>query len=257
MEWSSFNLTPATHRSYGIAINDNLAKQIQLLYNAYLNEYIPFGGSVPSNWTNIQLSDIAEFVGGYSYKGNELTASNTAMATIKNFDRTGGFKLDGYKEIIPSSKLKETQHAELFDILVAHTDLTQNADVIGNAELILSKSGYDSIVFSMDLVKVKPIENKISRFLLAAILQDKKFKGHCLGYVNGTTVLHLSKKALPDYSLMLPQNISILDSLNDSLQAMYIQIAKNIEENRELTTLRDILLPKLMLGVLDVYNITL
>ncbi|MFR9066016.1 MAG: hypothetical protein ACLVJH_02895 [Faecalibacterium prausnitzii] len=44
----------------------------------------------------------------YSYKGSELTDSTIAMATIKNFDRKGGFKLDGYKEIIPSSKLKES-----------------------------------------------------------------------------------------------------------------------------------------------------
>ncbi len=78
------------------------------------------------------------------------------MATIKNFDRKGGFKLDGYKEILPSNKLKPAQHADLFDILIAHTDLTQNAEVIGNAEMIMSKSGYSDIVFSMDLVKVLP-----------------------------------------------------------------------------------------------------
>ena len=111
---------------------------------------------MPNDWSEMSLSSIADFVNGYSYKGTELTESNIAMATIKNFDRKGGFKLDGYKEIIPSNKLKDTQHAELFDTLVAHTDLTQNAEVIGNAEPVMSKSGYDDIVFSMDLVKVVP-----------------------------------------------------------------------------------------------------
>ncbi|MFR9066015.1 MAG: hypothetical protein ACLVJH_02890 [Faecalibacterium prausnitzii] len=67
-------------------------------------------------------------------------------------------------------------------------------EVIGNAEPVMSKSGYDDIIFSMDLVKVLPKKENVSKFLLAAILQDKKFKAHCLGYVNGTTVLHLSKK---------------------------------------------------------------
>ena len=188
-----------------LLVNDNLAKQIKLTEEAWMINYQPFDGQKPDDWQLISLSDIADFVSGYSYKGNELQQSNIAMATIKNFNRNGGFKLDGYKELKPSLKIKTNQYAKQFDILVAHTDLTQNAEVIGNAELILSLSKYEEIVFSMDLVKVVP-KNGISKFLLAALLQDQRFKAHCLGYINGTTVLHLSKKALPDYQLYFPVN---------------------------------------------------
>lgn len=239
------------------AINDNLLEQIRTLCTAWLSDYKPFDGAVPSDWVETPLSDIAEFVSGYSYKGSELTDSTIAMATIKNFDRKGGFKLDGYKEIIPSSKLKESQHAELFDTLVAHTDLTQNAEVIGNAEPVMSKSGYDDIVFSMDLVKVLPKKENVSKFLLAAILQDKKFKAHCLGYVNGTTVLHLSKKALPEYKLFLPSDLSKLRPLDEIVTTLYKQISSNISENTYLEELRVALLPKLMSGELDVSGIDL
>ncbi len=177
------------------------------------------------------------------------------MATIKNFDRNGGFKLDGYKEICPSSKLKDHHHAQMFDILVAHTDLTQNADVIGNAELILNKADYEDIVYSMDLVKVSPKREDVSVFLLAALLQNQDFKQHCLGYVNGTTVLHLSKKALPDYKLYLPENLTVLEPLTNILESYYKQIAIKIEENNNLIHLRDSLLPKLMSGEIDVSNL--
>jgi len=239
------------------AINNNLLEQIKTICTAWLSEYKPFDGVMPSDWVETPLSDIAEFISGYSYKGTELTDSTIAMATIKNFDRKGGFKLDGYKEIIPSSKLKESQHAELFDTLVAHTDLTQNAEVIGNAELVMSKSGYDDIVFSMDLVKVLPKKDGVSKFLIAAILQDKKFKAHCLGYVNGTTVLHLSKKALPEYKLLLPSDFSTLKPLDEVVTALYKQVSSNISENTYLEELRESLLPKLMSGELDVSNIDL
>ena len=234
------------------AINDNLLEQIRTLCTAWLSDYEPFDGVIPYDWVETPLSDIAEFISGYSYKGAELTDSTIAMATIKNFDRKGGFKLDGYKEIIPSSKLKESQHAELFDTLVAHTDLTQNAEVIGNAEPVMSKSGYDDIVFSMDLVKVLPKKESVSKFLIAAILQDKKFKAHCLGYVNGTTVLHLSKKALPEYKLFLPSDLSKLRPLDEVVTALYRQISSNISENTYLEELRESLLPKLMSGEIDV-----
>ena len=239
------------------AINDNLLEQIRTLCTAWLSDYEPFDGVIPYDWVETPLSDIAEFISGYSYKGAELTDSTIAMATIKNFDRKGGFKLDGYKEIIPSSKLKESQHAELFDTLVAHTDLTQNAEVIGNAEPVMSKSGYDDIVFSMDLVKVLPKKESVSKFLIAAILQDKKFKSHCLGYVNGTTVLHLSKKALPEYKLFLPSDFSTLKPLDEVVTALYKQVSSNISENTYLEELKESLLPKLMSGELDVSAIEL
>ena len=239
------------------AINDNLAEQIRTLCNSWLSDYEPFGGTCPDDWEHTPLSSFAKFISGYSYKGSELQESTTAMATIKNFDRKGGFKLDGYKEIMPSSKLKSEHHVELFDTLVAHTDLTQNAEVIGNAEPVLSFSGYGDIIFSMDVVKVIPDNPAISKFLIAAMLQTRQFKGHCLGYVNGTTVLHLSKKALPEYSLMLPKDLSILAPLDEAVSSMYRQKALNIDENVQLANLRDSLLPQLMSGKLDVSGLDL
>ena len=225
--------------------------------NAWLNDYEPFGGVCPDDWELTPLSSFAQFISGYSYKGAELQNSSVAMATIKNFDRKGGFKLDGYKEIVPSSKLKPEHHANLFDTLVAHTDLTQNAEVIGNAEPVLSFSGYQDIIFSMDVVKVLPTNPQVSKFLIAALLQTQKFKGHCLGYVNGTTVLHLSKKALPEYSLLMPKDFSILKPLDNAVSVMYQRMASNIDENVHLTLLRDSILPRLMSGELDVSELEL
>lgn len=237
------------------AINHNLQQQIQALVSAWFCTFEPFGGAAPDNWSTRNLSDIADFIGGYAYKGNELVESTTAMATIKNFERSGGFKLDGFKEIQPSNKLKTTQHLELYDILVAHTDLTQNAEVIGNAEMVMSLSKYRDAIFSMDLVKVVPKQGGVSRFLLAALLQNRVFKAHCLGYVNGTTVLHLSKKALPEYELLLPDNLSELSPIDEAITALYLQISANIEEISQLQSLRDTLLPRLMSGEIDVSEV--
>lgn len=238
-------------------INHNLQQQIQALFSAWFCTFEPFGGTVPSNWSTRNLSEIAEFVGGYAYKGNELMKSTTVMATIKNFERTGGFKLDGFKEIRPSNKLKSTQRLALYDILVAHTDLTQNAEVIGNAEMVMSLLDYHDAIFSMDLVKVVPKPGCLSQFLVAALLQNRVFKAHCLGYVNGTTVLHLSKKALPEYKLLLPNDLSVLSPLDKAITALYLQISANIEENSRLELLRETLLPQLMSGEIDVSNIKL
>ena len=227
-------------------INDNLEQQTQALFKSW------FVDNPKPNWSETTFSEVANFIGGYSYKGEELTdSSNIAMVTIKNFGRNGGFKADGFKGIAPFVKLKECHYANLFDILVAHTDLNQNADVIGNAELLLTYGRYDGIIFSMDLVKVLPKNNFPYRFLLAAMLKNKIFKGHCLGYVNGTTVLHLSKKALPNFEVKIPPKAEA-KTMNDALAPYYQRMAEVLQENDRLIHLRDTLLPKLMSGELNI-----
>ena len=225
-------------------INHNLEEQIQTLYREW------FIDNPKTEWATIALSEVATFVSGYSYKGNEIVDfSETAMATIKNFERNGGFKLDGYKPISPSSNLKEEQYAELFDILVAHTDLTQNAEVIGNAEIILSKDSYSDIIFSMDLVKVVAKESFPYQFLLALLLKNPIFKSHCIGYVNGTTVLHMNKRALPDFNTQIP-TCEDADRMNEIAKSIFTKMYENLCEIANLTKLRDSLLPKLMSGEL-------
>ena len=230
-------------------LNDNLEQQAQALFRSW------FVDSPNPNWGEATLSEVASFIGGYSYKGKELTdSSNIAMATIKNFERNGGFKVDGFKDITPSAKLKECHYVNMFDILVAHTDLTQDADVIGNAELLLTYGKYDSIIFSMDLVKVLPKNNFPYRFLLAAMLKNNIFKGHSLGYVNGTTVLHLNKKALPEFEIRIPSKADA-EKMNDALVPYYKLMAKLLQENDRLIRFRDTLIPKLMSGELKINDI--
>ena len=230
-------------------INDNLEQQAQALFKSWFVE------KPNPQWTKGSLSDIASFVGGYSYKGDELVdSSNTGMATIKNYNRSGGFKTDGFKAINPSDKVKNAQYAELFEILVAHTDLTQNAEVIGNAELVLSLGEYNKIIFSMDLVKVLPSSSFPYRFLIAAMLKNKLFKGHCQGYVNGTTVLHLNKKALPEYKVMIPTDTEA-KKMNEILGGYYKRMSENLKESDMLEQLRDTILPKLMSGELKINDL--
>ena len=229
-------------------INRNLEAQAQALFKSWFVDFEPWGGTMPEDWKEYQLSELADVVGGYSYKGSELMPSEDAMATIKNFDRKGYFKLDGYKEIQISGRFKNTQILNLFDVVVAHTDITQQADIIGNPAIILSKGGYRNIIMSMDLCKVQPTHYAISSAFLYCLLKDIRFKSHALGYVNGTTVLHMSKKALPEYRVFLPNDLSKVQELGDRLQNLYKRYSINLEESQRLAALRDTLLPKLMKG---------
>ncbi len=228
-------------------INDNLLKLNDELYEKY------FIDNVEENTATIELKNLITVVNGYSYKGNELAEkSNIGMATIKNFERKGGFKEEGFKALNPS-KLKLEQIVEINDILVACTDLTQQADIIGNAILLLGKAEFEKIVISMDLVKIIPKEG-INKFIVYSILNSKEFKNFALGYKSGTTVLHLNKKCFNDFKIKLP-NEDILKKFSIIVENNYKKISNIIEENRRLEKLRDTLLPKLMNGEIDLDKI--
>ena len=245
-------------------INGNLEQEAQALFKSWFVDFEPFKngdfveselGMIPKGWRVYTMEELVDRVGGYSYKGNELQESTTAMATIKNFERNGGFKINGFKEIVPSSKAKHEQFLKKFDVIIAHTDLTQNADIIGNPALILHFGKYDRLIMSMDLVKVKSKSDYITYGLLYCFFSDARFKSHALGYVNGTTVLHLSKKAIPDYKLALPNDLSILAKFGKTFDSIFAKEAEMMEETDRLATLRDTLLPKLMSGELKVNEI--
>ena len=242
-------------------INADLEEMAQAIFKNWFVDFEPFKdgkfvdselGMIPEGWKVISLNEILDNVSGYSYKGSELQSSNIAMATIKNFERKGGFKTEGYKEIVISKKIKETQFVNMFDVLVAHTDLTQNAEIVGNPAIVLSKGGYEKLIMSMDLTKVISKIEGVTNGLLYCILSTSRFKEHALGYVNGTTVLHMSKKAVPEYTCAFPKDINQIRDLCITLDSIYKRMAVTYEENSRLSLLRDTLLPRLMSGELEV-----
>ena len=242
-------------------INADLEEMAQAIFKNWFVDFEPFKdgkfvdselGMIPEGWKVISLNEILDNVSGYSYKGSELQSSNIAMATIKNFERKGGFKTEGYKEIVISKKIKETQFVDMFDVLVAHTDLTQNAEIVGNPAIVLSKGGYEKLIMSMDLTKVISKIDGVTNGLLYCILSTSRFKEHALGYVNGTTVLHMSKKAVPEYTCAFPKDINQIRDLCITLDAIYKRMAVTYDENSRLSLLRDTLLPRLMSGEIEV-----
>ena len=207
-------------------INDNLLKLNNQLYEEY------FINNINENADEINLKDLIKVVNGYSYKGSELTdESDIGLATIKNFERKGGFKEDGFKPLNPQ-KIKEEQIVEKNDILVACTDLTQQADIIGNAVLLLGKAEYEKVIISMDLVKIIPKEN-IDKYVIFSILNSREFKNFALGYKSGTTVLHLNKKCFDDFIIRIPANDK-LDIFSKMVKTNYEKISNILEENRGL-----------------------
>jgi type I restriction enzyme S subunit len=195
-----------------------------------------------------KLGDFIKVESGYSYRSVDLNPSSTALVTLKNFNRNGGFRLDGFKEY--SGRYKLEQVVTMGDLVVAHTDITQEADVLGNPAIVIDDGRYDKLVISTDLVKVIST-SFLSKPYLYYLMRQADFKHYCLGASNGTTVMHLSKKALPEYEFYLPEE-QMVKKFTSIVEPLFEKIGKNIKQINQLQNSRDTLLPKLMSGQIRV-----
>ena len=91
-----------------------------------------------------------------------------------------------------------------------------------------------------------------------SILDSVPFLNHLCAHTTGST--NSRQRATPkstlDFSLFLPPDVVIEDFCH-TVTPMYDLIASNIVENQALAQTRDVLLPKLMSGELDVSNLAL
>ncbi len=219
--------------------NETLEALAQTLFRQWFIE------EARDDWEEITLGEFVNCTTGYSYRSNDLNPSNNALVTLKNFGRDGKFRMDGFKEY--TGDYKEEQIVQNKDLVVSHTDITQAADIIGNPILVINTGKYEKLIITMDLMKVETKFEWLSNEFLYYLFKSPDFKYHCLGYSNGTTVLHMSRKAIPEYSFLVPNRNKIMD-FTSIVSPMISKQYNNIYQIETLEKLRDTLLPKLMSG---------
>jgi len=192
----------------------------------------------------VSFGEIAEVTKGFSYKSAQLVPGGGWLVNLKNVGRTGTFEARGFKPL--SASPKPQQVVDNGTVLVAQTDLTQDREVIARPVRVRRGAHEGELVASLDLAIVRPRQPHTEESIYA-ILDTEDFRSHALGYCNGTTVLHMGARALPDY---------LAPSLESFEIEAFTRLARPLREAAdalntealELESTRDELLPLLMSG---------
>ena len=243
----------------------NLEEQAQAIFKSWFVDFEPFQdgnfveseiGMIPEGWEVKKLDKISKRFNGFSYSSKDISEdSYINMITIKDFNRNGGMPNDAIKPIVMSDRIKDYHFLKENDLIIACTDLTQKADIIGGVILYFPNEKFEKEIFSMDLIKIEPLEYEDTLYLYC-YLKNPLFKTFAESATSGTTVLHLSKKAVDDFKLVYPKKENIF-KFNGIIKPIVYSQRSLIRENKKLEEIRDSLLPRLMSGEIDLSELDL
>jgi type I restriction enzyme S subunit len=151
----------------------------------------------------MKLGDLLEIKHGFAFKGEHFADKGEfVLLTPGNFKEKGGIKLKGDKEKFYSGQFPDEYLLNKGDIVVAMTDLTQNAPILGSSALIPQTGKY---LHNQRLGKV--INLKTDRALPEFVfyLFNMPFvRGQIKGSATGATVKHTAPSRIYDVSTSLP-----------------------------------------------------
>lgn len=202
-------------------------------------------GRVPRGWIAERLTNLTTPTKGTSYTSDELHESTTALVTLKSFKRGGGYRHDGLKPY--TGRYKPEQVVTPGEVVMACTDVTQAAEVVGRPAIVEADPLFQTLVASLDTVIIRPSRKAIPKSFIFCLLKTDDFQNHTYAHCTGTTVLHLSKEALPSFRLPLPSD-QVLDAFARLAAPLFARMAVNNTEVCSIGSLRDALLPRLLSG---------
>lgn len=218
-------------------VNDNLLEQMQALYKSWFVDYRPFGGVMPTSWTQTGIYSLANIIYGAPFASKQFNTEGNGKPIIRIRDLKDQQFATYTTEVHPKGYLLHPG-----DIVVG-MDGEFRPYIWGNDEAWLNQR---VCVFENKRPNGKAFLYFTIKPLLFAIEQTQV----------ATTVIHIGKKDFDAFEIMLPDT-ELLDAFDVITTPMVEQIVSNSIENKRLAIMRDALLPKLMSGEIDVSNIQL
>ena len=214
----------------------------KMVYNETLKREIPKGWEVKS------LNGLVDFTRGISYTSSTINDKDgILMINLKSFNLNGTYRIDGLKYF--TGKLNENKIINKNDLLIAITDVTREAEIIGKA--ILSPDFGNKTVCSCDVARIDILKNSFSKNYLRYLFNSNHYHNYIKHFASGTLVLHLDLNGILWYKDIIPP-INLQNKFEDIVNEIDEKITNNLKQNQELSSLRDWLLPMLMNGQVKV-----
>lgn len=208
-------------------------------------------GKIPNDWEIKKVVELSTLSKGKSYKSSELVDKKDGLPflNLKCVERDGGFKREGLKWFC--GKYNDNHVVLPEDIIMAVTDMTQERKLVARPARI-PHNWYKKYIMSMDLVKLVA-NNDINKTYLYSLLKYSNFSDEVKNHANGVNVLHLNPQNIEQFELVVASE-PLRNNFGEIAKRIFNQIDVLYLKNENLKQTRDILLPRLISGEINVEN---
>lgn len=225
-------------------INKNLIQQTQALYSAWFEQFLPFDGSMPSDWRIGTIGDIA------TIKTNSFNPQKNPGVMLEHYS-IPAYDEQHFPVFEPSDNVKSNKYI-LTDNSVLASKLNPDTKRIWRPMCLT-----DHAVCSTEFI-VFEANNSAHKDFLFSIIDSQSFSDWMCAHTTGST--NSRQRTTPSTTLEFKVPIASYDVIDEfcaSVTPMYDLVSQNLQENQRLASLRDSLLPKLMTGEIDVSDVDL
>lgn len=210
-------------------------------------ENTKFVKGIPVDWNSLKLEDVCELVRGISYRTKDIECNQgIPMMTLKSVQSYGGYNDEGIRYY--DNEINERHILKENDVLMAITDMTQDKRVIGQVFLVPTLSD-KNMVYSADLILLDKLKVEAEYFY--SMLRFGGLSDHIATYSNGANVLHLNQRTLNKIKLIVASK-ELREKYSNIFKYMQKEINILENKNKNLIKQRDLLLPRLMNGTIEV-----
>jgi len=226
--------------AYDDLIENNLMR-IKLLEETISLNYKTLNSKECKDWSNIKLNSFVDIISGFPFKSNYYNENGKyKIVTIKNVQ-------DGFFVSIVTDRIEEVpdnMNEKLFlntgDILMS---LTGN---VGRVCLVFG----ENYILNQRVVKFL-VKEDIDKGFIYALLRDRKMQTVLENLSNGTAQQNLSPIKMGELIIKYPST-TLRKEFNEIITPIIDLICKLNQQNAKLREARDILLPRLMSGMIEV-----
>lgn len=207
-------------------------------------------GWIPKGWNAIPLKELIDISHGFAFKGEHFSEepTNDILLTPGNVKAGGGFKSEKLKYY--SGPVQEDYIFQQNDLFVTMTDLSKAGDTLGYPALV-PHCDRSRFLHNQRLGRVLLKTSEPLRYFIYQCLCTKAYRAEVLGNATGSTVKHTAPKKILAH--VVAYSGGRLESCFERFCGPWAEKkALNDQENGKLVRLRDLLLPKLISGELQI-----
>ena len=217
------------------AINNNLEQQAKAIFS---NEFLTLE-TLPDGWKQASLIDIADYLNGLAMQKYRPTADETGIPVLKIKELRQGCCDDNSELCSPSIKSEYIIH---------------DGDVIFSWSGSLLVDFWCGGICGLNQHLFKVTSNKYNKWFYYAWTKHHLDRFIAVAADKATTMGHIKRDELSKAEVLIP-NEADYKRIETLLQPIYDLIIANRIENKKLAETRDTLLPKLMIGEIDISEV--